>query len=46
MGSRYLYITLNIWLEHMLTRDDYHRPAGEVFVPWGGEPQERPAVSR
>jgi dolichol-phosphate mannosyltransferase len=25
MGSRYLYICLNIWLEKMLTRDDYRR---------------------
>jgi dolichol-phosphate mannosyltransferase len=25
MGSRYLYIVLVVWLEKMLTRDDYHR---------------------
>jgi dolichol-phosphate mannosyltransferase len=25
MGSRYLFICLNIWLEKMLTRDDYRR---------------------
>lgn len=25
MGSRYLYIILNIWLERLLTRGDYHR---------------------
>lgn len=25
MGSRYLYIVLNIWLERLLTRGDYHR---------------------
>ncbi|MGA1790108.1 MAG: glycosyltransferase family 2 protein [bacterium] len=26
MGSRYLYIVLNIWLERMLTHNDYKRP--------------------
>jgi dolichol-phosphate mannosyltransferase len=25
MGSRYLYIVLNVWLERLLTRGDYHR---------------------
>jgi dolichol-phosphate mannosyltransferase len=35
-GSRYLFIVLNVWLEHMLTRGDYRRPAGEVFAPWSG----------
>jgi dolichol-phosphate mannosyltransferase len=34
MGSRYLYIVLNVWLEHMLTRGDYRRPGGEAFIPW------------
>jgi dolichol-phosphate mannosyltransferase len=34
MGSRYLYIVLNIWLEKLLTRGDYHRPEGEGFMPW------------
>lgn len=34
MGSRYLYIVLNVWLEKMLTRDDYRRPRDERFVPW------------
>lgn len=34
MGSRYLYIVLNVWLEKMLTRGDYHRPRNERFVPW------------
>lgn len=28
MGSRYLYIVLHVWLEKMLTRDDYRRPRG------------------
>ncbi len=41
MGSRYLYIVLNIWLEKLLTREDYHRPDGEVFVPWAERSQER-----
>jgi dolichol-phosphate mannosyltransferase len=26
MGTRYLYIVLNIWLEKLLTRSDYSRP--------------------
>ncbi len=26
MGSRYVFVCLNIWLEKMLTRDDYRRP--------------------
>jgi len=34
MGSRYLYIVLNVWLEKMLTKGDYCRPDGEVFMPW------------
>jgi dolichol-phosphate mannosyltransferase len=34
MGSRYLYIVLNVWLEKMLTRDDYRRPRDERFLPW------------
>ena len=37
MGSRYLYIVLNVWLEKLLTKGDYRRPAGEGFVPWVGE---------
>lgn len=34
MGSRYLYIVLNVWLEKMLTKGDYRRPRNEIFVPW------------
>jgi dolichol-phosphate mannosyltransferase len=34
MGSRYLYIVLNVWLERLLTHGDYHRPANELFTPW------------
>lgn len=33
-GSRYLFIVLYVWLERMLTRGDYHRPADERFEPW------------
>jgi dolichol-phosphate mannosyltransferase len=33
MGTRYLFIVLNIWLEKLLTRGDYRRPANEKFVP-------------
>ncbi len=29
MGSRYLFIVLLVWLERMLTRDDYRRPDRE-----------------
>jgi len=35
MGSRYLFIVLYLWLEKMLARGDYHRPAGEAFAKWG-----------
>src|SRR5581483_3879767 len=38
MGSRYLFIVLYVWLERLLTRGDYRRPAGERFEPWRGEP--------
>jgi dolichol-phosphate mannosyltransferase len=34
MGSRYLFIVLYLWLEKLLTRGDYRRPAGERFVVW------------
>ena len=33
MGSRYLFIVLYIWLEKLLTKGDYRRPAGETFAP-------------
>ena len=33
-GSRYLFIVLYLWLEKILTRGDYRRPAGEGFVRW------------
>jgi len=35
MGSRYLFIVLNVWLERMLTRGDYQRRSGEVDRPAG-----------
>jgi hypothetical protein len=35
MGSRYLYIILVVWLERLLTRNDYRRRSDETFVPWG-----------
>jgi len=34
MGSRYLFIVLYVWLEKLLTRGDYRRPAGETFRPF------------
>jgi len=33
-GSRYLYIVLNVWLERLLTRDDYRRSPDHRFEPW------------
>jgi dolichol-phosphate mannosyltransferase len=33
-GSRYLFIMLYVWLEHLLTKGDYRRPSGERFQPW------------
>ena len=34
MGSRYVYIILVVWLERLLTKNDYRRRSEEVFVPW------------
>ena len=34
MGSRYLFIVLYVWLEKVLTRGDYRRPAGDTFQPF------------
>jgi dolichol-phosphate mannosyltransferase len=33
MGSRYLYIVLNVWLERLLTRGDYRRRLPSVGTP-------------
>ena len=33
-GSRYLFIVLYVWMERLLTWNDYKRPDGEVFEPW------------
>jgi dolichol-phosphate mannosyltransferase len=33
-GSRYLFIVLNVWMERLLTKGDYRRPADEGFEPW------------
>ena len=33
MGSRYLFIVLNVWLEKLLTRGDYERHRDDVFRP-------------
>jgi dolichol-phosphate mannosyltransferase len=33
MGTRYLFIVLNIWLEKVLTHNDYHRPVKDNFAP-------------
>ena len=40
MGSRYLFIVLYVWLEKLLTRGDYRRPADEVFKQWPRTPSE------
>ncbi|NTW97211.1 MAG: glycosyltransferase family 2 protein [Oscillochloris sp.] len=42
-GSRYLFIVLNVWLEHLLTRGDYRRPAHESFEPWNTRASDIPA---
>jgi dolichol-phosphate mannosyltransferase len=34
MGSRYMYIILVVWLEHLLTRGDYRRKPDQTFAPW------------
>jgi dolichol-phosphate mannosyltransferase len=41
MGSRYLFIVLYVWLEKVLTRGDYRRPAGETFQPLAGTASRR-----
>ena len=33
-GSRYLFIVLYVWMERLLTWNDYKRPAEEQFEPW------------
>lgn len=40
MGSRYLYIVLNIWLEKMLTHGDYQRSESELFAPYTASNRE------
>jgi len=42
MGSRYLFIVLYLWLEKMLTRGDYRRPAGDTFERWDGPDETSP----
>jgi dolichol-phosphate mannosyltransferase len=41
MGSRYLYIVLNVWLERLLTRGDYRRRDSESHAPYRMEARER-----
>ncbi len=41
MGSRYLFIVLYVWLEKLLTRGDYRRPAGETFEPFAQQAASR-----
>ncbi len=33
-GSRYLFIVLYVFLERLLSKGDYRRPADEQFKPW------------
>lgn len=40
MGSRYLFIVLYVWLEKLLARADYRRPAGDAFKVWPKESRE------
>jgi dolichol-phosphate mannosyltransferase len=47
MGSRYLYITLLVWLEHHLARGDYRRADYRDFRPRAqGEPTGRVRLRR
>ena len=48
MGGRYLYIVLNVWLEKMLTKGDYHRPNSdeETSVSWPATGTLSPSVER
>ncbi len=41
-GSRYLFIVLHVWLEQLLTKGDYRRPADERFTPWNAQLPEGP----
>ncbi|MFZ0944871.1 MAG: glycosyltransferase family 2 protein [Syntrophobacteraceae bacterium] len=42
MGSRYLFILLSVWLEKLLTRDDYHREQEEIFLQRSAGKAEKP----
>lgn len=42
-GSRYLFIVLYIFLERLLSRGDYRRPANEDFRPWS---QQQELIAR
>lgn len=46
MGSRYLYIVLNVWLEKLLIPQDYHRSKGEIFTPMSDEPDKQILVHK
>ena len=44
-GSRYLFIVLNVWLERLLTRNDYRRSDDHPFEPWASRDRpEGPSV--
>src|SRR5262249_20412584 len=40
-GSGYTFIVLYVFLEKLLTRGDYRRPAGEVFKPFEARQTEK-----
>ena len=43
-GIIVMMFVLNVWLERMLTKGDYNRPDGEVFVPWSAvETADKPS---
>lgn len=46
MGSRYLYITLLVWLEHHLARGDYRRADYRDFRPQAQDETQGPARLR
>ncbi len=47
MGSRYLFIILNVWLEKLLSRGDYHRSVRQGGLTWTETtlPPRYPSVS-
>lgn len=45
MGSRYLFIVLVVWLEKLLTKDDYHRKREDSILLCGATETKKPDVA-